>query len=391
MFPLFATLRPLRGYQAEADKPSCLLVTRHTAQAFRAASISEGLAGCRDRDTRAPGQPVKQGGHAGRTRGPWVSMTGGRGRHPLGLCTARRAPSGPFSSRPGPWRGPPLGCLPAPRPPFVQWVHTALLCPGVWPGGSLISRARAERAWGHLYRAPLPPGLQTSVQSPRCCLPTWHACAHTGTRAHMSRLSHSPAQGGLQPQGHCPCTPDGTTPHGPGLGPVGGVCLGGLPNIWQKPLRDGSPALPRFLEAGDGRKKRRCPSPLTGSCLGLLHVHLTNQPEGVLCMSGRAPPTLVLPSASCGAVPAALPTQRTPWAGAPLSSGCVCPAQGDESDRNACSGLSCCPPPLAPPSPNTLLLGLLPWLVWLLTSQGLKPASPGQSLLALMASVLRCP
>ncbi|XP_059997661.1 uncharacterized protein LOC132515319 [Lagenorhynchus albirostris] len=205
-------------------------------------------------------------------------------------------------------------------------------------GASVLGSPRAERAWGHLYRAPLPPGLQTSVQSPRCCLPTWHACAHTGTRAHMSRLSHSPAQGGLQPQGHCPCTPDGTTPHGPGLGPVGGVCLGGLPNIWQKPLRDGSPALPRFLEAGDGRKKRRCPSPLTGSCLGLLHVHLTNQPEGVLCMSGRAPPTLVLPSASCGAVPAALPTQRTPWAGAPLSSGCVCLAQGEESDRNACSG-----------------------------------------------------
>lgn len=210
-------------------------------------------------------------------------------------------------------------------------------------GASVLGSPQAERAWGRLYRAPLPPGLQTSVQSPRCCLPTWHACAHTGTRAHMSRLSHSPAQGGLQPQGHCLCTPDGTTPHGPGLGPVGGVCLGGLPNIWQKPLRDGSPALPRFLEAGDGRKKRRCPSPLTGSCLGLLHVHLTNQPEGVLCMSGRAPPTFVLPSASCGAVPAALPTQRTPWAGAPLSSGCVCPAQGDESDRNACSRVSAAP------------------------------------------------
>lgn len=171
---------------------------------------------------------------------------------------ARWAPSGPFSSRPGPWRGPPLGCVPAPRPPFVQWVHTALLWPGVWPGGSLISQAQAERAWGHLYWAPLPPGLQTSVQSPLCCLPTWHACVHTGTRVHMSRLSHSPAQGGLQPQGHCPCTPDGATPHGPGLGPVGGVCLRGLPNIWQKPLRDGSPALPQFLEAGDGRKKRRC-------------------------------------------------------------------------------------------------------------------------------------
>lgn len=205
MFPPFATLKPLRGYQAEADKPSCLLVTRHTAQAFRAASISEGLAGCRDRDTRAPGQPVKQGGHAGRTRGPWVSMTRGRGRHPLGLCTARRAPSGPFSSRPGPWRGPPLGCVPAPRPPFVQWVHTALLWPGVWPGGSLISRARAERAWGHLYWAPLGQrghgGVCTGLPCHQACRPLSRvpdAVSPRGTRVHT--------------QAHVRTCPDSHTP-----------------------------------------------------------------------------------------------------------------------------------------------------------------------------------
>ena len=132
-------------------------------------------------------------------------MTGGGGRHPLGLCTARRAPSGPFSSRPGPRRGPPLGCVPAPRPPFVQWAHTALPWPGVWPGGSLISRAQAERAWGHLFWAPLPPGLLTSVQSPRRRQLSPHVarvCTHRHACTHVPTLTlpcpgRSPAPGPL--------------------------------------------------------------------------------------------------------------------------------------------------------------------------------------------------
>lgn len=205
MFPPFARLEPLRGYQAEADKPSCLLVTRHTAQAFRAASISEGLAGCRDRDTRAPGQPVKQGGPCGEDTWALGLDDRGSGEASFRAVHGQAGTLGPLLQPPRPLARAPSGLCASPRPPFVQWVHTALLWPGVWPGGSLVSRARAEGAWGHLYWAPLGQrghgGICTGLPCHQACRPLSRvpdAVSPRGTRVHT--------------QAHVRTCPDSHTP-----------------------------------------------------------------------------------------------------------------------------------------------------------------------------------
>ena len=365
MFPPFARLKPLRAYQPEADKPSRLLVTRHTAQAFRADYMSEGLAGYRHRDTRAPGQPVKQGGPCREDTWALGLDDRGWGEASFRAVHGQAGTLGPLLQPPRPPARAPSGLRASPPTPVcpVGAHSSAVAWSLAWrvshqPGagregmGASVLGSPATRPADLCPESPTP-----SAVSPR------GTRVHTQARVHTCPDSHAPlprevsspraaaravldgppaANLGKWPRMQSP--PDRAAPHGRGFGPVGGVCLGGLPNVWQKPLRDASPALPRFLEGGEeGRRKRKCLPPLSlGPVWGSSAcIWRTSQKARSACLDG-----LPLHS-SCRPRPAELSRRHFPRSG-PHGQGLAsavdaCVLSREMRVTDACSGGSAAP------------------------------------------------
>lgn len=203
MFPPFARLKPLRGYQPEADKPSCLLVTRHTAPAFRADSISEGLAGYRDRDTRAPGKPLKQGGPCREDTWALGLDDRGSGKASFRAVHGQVGTLGPLLQPPRPLARAPSGLRASPPTPVCPvGAHSSAVAWGLAWRVSHQPGAGREGMGASVLGSPATRPADLCPESPMLSPHVACVCTHRHTCAHVPTLTlpcpgRSPAPGPL--------------------------------------------------------------------------------------------------------------------------------------------------------------------------------------------------